>query len=1310
VLEDRPSGTPLADHTVALDPASRRVKAFEDLPRYLRWRADPGRRTESETALLAQVGEWIGQRVLGEAVGRQIVAAAPVTVRVEVPDSAEFLLFRPLELAHVDGVPLASRGDVSLVYEVGKPGPAKRPMDGWLRMLALFSLPTEASALALRRERYALTRLVRRLAARDGRAVELQVLQYGVTRDRLAEAMTAGGGPDVLHVSGHGRTGELLLEKPDGTADPVPADQLLRLLAPARERVKLAVVSACESAAGRLAETLGLLGLTEAATQAQQQADAETRPAPESGIAHRVARELDCAVVAMRYPVTDEFAIALAGELYDGLFHLDLPLDRALPRAVRTAAGDQPSLSRPAISIATPTLLGTRTAGLLLTPPGGAPLRRSMMAHFPPEPERFVGRTRVMAAASAALAPDSGHTAVLFHGMAGAGKTACALELANRHEKVFAGGLVFWQAPTRDDEFGGALANLASEMEKQLSDHGFTMVDKIATVDSLRAFLPRLSRLLADNGLLLVLDNLETLLTPEGRWRDPRWVELLAALTGHVGESRVVLTSRIRPTGLDSQVLVEPVHSLSRDESILLARELPHLRELLHTEPVPVRRSDAEVAADRATVTEVLRLVQGHPKLLELADAAAADRDKLATHLATHLAAAQAAAETHGAVLSAFFGQGESRLDADGFLDILTTWTTTTLHTLPDDARLLLQMLCLIEDDDRDSDVVEGNWADLWRRLERPGDPPDPDTLLPGLAAAALIHPDRDGDLVRYRIHPGVAEAVRAAALAELRTAVDSELAAWWRAVAVRALQREGGEHSQTVVYAGLAAAPYLMRLHEWDTAAVLLEQAGRRDQTPAAVQAALPHLRRIADITNAPDAIRVLARELARVDPAAAEPLLRDALDRAVTAQEFRTASRIGGDLANLLKDTGRLREALEVIDRMAGHTQQAGLGPWTQLLDRSQRLQLLYELGQREQVLSEVDILLNQMRVLPDQPGPNETVRPWNVREVTLTTGVFAARDLRSWQQALDLNTEVLASKQRRGAGPPEIARTLFNDYYPLLELGRLDEAEALLRDCQQEFEDHRDIPMRGMVLSARASVASRRDHLTDAVAFEKTALRLTYVQPDPRAIAVSHHNLANHLARGGADPTGQLAHRLAAAVIRHLTGMRHDLDRSVRALARELPSLSDQAQLPASVAELAAQVEQVEGVRFAALIHALALDTVTAEAALADIIHAARNLPDEPTPDLQRHLDRWEPHISALVAAVGGDQQATAAVDQLLDQLAGTDDWGALAGIMRRILAGERDAGTLLNGLDPVDTVIVRATLDRLSAADPPAGNPD
>jgi hypothetical protein len=222
-----------------------------------------------------------------------------------------------------------------------------------------------------------------------------------------------------------------------------------------------------------------------------------------------------------------------------------------------------------------------------------------------------------MAAANAALAPDSGHTAVLFHGMAGAGKTACAVELAYRHVDGFASGLVFWQAPTGQDEFGGALTGLAASLERQLGEHGFTMVDKIATLAELRAFLPRLSRLLAERGLLLVLDNLESLLTDEGSWRDPRWTELIAALTGHGGESRVVLTSRIRPAELDRRVLVQPVHALSRDESVLLARELPHLRELMHTEPSPVRQPEVE-AADRATVTEVLELVQGHPKLLEL--------------------------------------------------------------------------------------------------------------------------------------------------------------------------------------------------------------------------------------------------------------------------------------------------------------------------------------------------------------------------------------------------------------------------------------------------------------------------------------------------------------------------------------------------------------------------------------------------------------------------------------------------------------------------------------------------------------------
>ncbi|MGH3919700.1 MAG: hypothetical protein ACRDSG_11825 [Pseudonocardiaceae bacterium] len=105
-----------------LDPQASETEAFEDLYRFLRWRADPDRRVASESELVGRVGAWIGSAALGEQVGRAIVAAAPVTVRVQVPAGAEFLAFRPWELAHVGGVPLAARGDVALVYDL--PGPA----------------------------------------------------------------------------------------------------------------------------------------------------------------------------------------------------------------------------------------------------------------------------------------------------------------------------------------------------------------------------------------------------------------------------------------------------------------------------------------------------------------------------------------------------------------------------------------------------------------------------------------------------------------------------------------------------------------------------------------------------------------------------------------------------------------------------------------------------------------------------------------------------------------------------------------------------------------------------------------------------------------------------------------------------------------------------------------------------------------------------------------------------------------------------------------------------------------------------------
>ena len=107
-------------------------------------------------------------------------------MRVKVPAALDSVLLWPLELAHAGGKPLAAQGDVTLVYDIAPDAPPRRKNEvgATLRMLAVFSQPTKTSVLALRRERYALTQLIRRIV-RERAMVELQVVQYGVTRKRL---------------------------------------------------------------------------------------------------------------------------------------------------------------------------------------------------------------------------------------------------------------------------------------------------------------------------------------------------------------------------------------------------------------------------------------------------------------------------------------------------------------------------------------------------------------------------------------------------------------------------------------------------------------------------------------------------------------------------------------------------------------------------------------------------------------------------------------------------------------------------------------------------------------------------------------------------------------------------------------------------------------------------------------------------------------------------------------------------------------------------------------------------------------------
>jgi hypothetical protein len=838
-------------------------------------------------------------------------------------------------------------------------------------------------------------------------------------------------------------------------------------------------------------------------------------------VAQQLAQRLDCAALAMRYPVGDEFATDLMLALYEKLLERRQPLPAALHLALDDAL--KPEIPRPPLSPVTPILVGVRANALRLVPRVGAAEsfalpRAGLSIAFPSEPERFVGRLQPMLRASQALAGHSTRRAVLFHGMPGAGKTSCALELAHRHETGRFRGYVWHKAPEAGSDISNSLFNLMQDIQTQLDEPGLGLTTLVDQPDQFRKLtLPRLTALLKKASLLLVLDNLETLLTESDNWRDPLWGEVMAALLAHDGPSRVVLTSRRVPAGLANRakVQIEPIHALSFAESVLLARELPNLKRLF---------DDKEGVS---LLQQTLWTVQGHPKLLELAEGLGAER----ATLAARVAAAASDLGDRARVLDAFFAvgvknEGETKQTEADFVRSLQGWTAGVAGSLSATAGLLFTFVSCLEPEDRRQNVVEANWKDFLTRLgeghavaaaalaeAQEGLPAG----LAALEAAGLVgverpvvdaeqaealkelianHPELQGldpaalegmmaefasRSTTYTIHPGVAETMRAAADPTVLAAADIELGNYHRAVVLQGLKNEMEGGGRRIVDSARRAAPYLMRQERWSEASTLVQRILLRDQSPDSLAFALPLLHHVVEATaGSEEGLKIaglLARSLLMAGRTAeAEPLLRDGVTRAAAAGSFRLATVFAGDLCNLLRRTGRLEEALDVADQKAGYTRQAGMGPWSQLFDETQRLQVLAAMGRYDEVLNEVESLRPKMDALPLKSDPEESGEPWNVRETLLDTGGNAAMNSGRWKTALELNAEILEFTEARGANALEVASTRFNSYGPLLGLGRFDDARALLLHCRSVYEGERAIPDLGRVYGALADLEDR------------------------------------------------------------------------------------------------------------------------------------------------------------------------------------------------------------------------------------------
>ncbi|MER5932349.1 CHAT domain-containing protein [Streptomyces sp. NPDC002054] len=1108
------AGGLLAEHTVRLGPGDSYVEALRDLPGWLAWRAAPDDRETAEADLVAELGDWMGQELLGP-VGPALLALAPVTVRVRTAGDDDRLSHLPLDAARLNGLPLAAH-QVSLVFtapdargsmpEEETPGYAAQEPTKPPRMLAAFSLPAGSSAMLVRRERQLLLRLTTGApAGAEGRA-DLRVLQYGVTRERLAEALAADAGWDLVHLSGHGIPGGLLLEAGDGGADLVSADDLLAMVAPLTGRVRLVVLSSCSLAAAVTDRAKDALSLEDEDEDGNEDpyGDRESAGAdPWQGLAQRMARSLGCAVLAMRYPIDDTYAVALTTGLYERLLVHGIPLPRALREAVLAAAGDtDPAGTAEPVAFAAPVLLGEPAVGLRLTgdqtdrrsttgagspdpgfpdtsfPDPALPPAASPHAGLPAEPEVFVGRTAVLAQASAALRPDSDSSVVVLTGIAGSGKTTAALELAHRHADAF-DHVVWHQIQYDDPEYARSAFLLDLARRIPSLPLAFSADPGAAPLD-----LDWLTGFLRERRVLTVLDGLDRLLGSGGSLTHPGWVALLDALTGHGGPSRLVLTSRRTPlwlaeeesgeedhpgdedrfgdedrSGVDAppRTVLLPLDALSVDESALLAWELPGLGELL-------RDGDPEV---RALAVRTLSLVQGYPELLRLADAVSRTPEVLSARLD----AAEARLRARGrdaAVLADLLRRGDldAGTTAQDRVEVLRDWVSGLVGRGLNALKLPLALVAMMAEDERRARVYFGAFesapgpgdAKGWRRLG--------EILLGPPSRLGLIEVsyDDEGDPGALHMHPLVAQTVLAAVDEHTRQAATAGLLAYWLGLLQQAVEEDesGAEASAQVVLACRFVLPRVIDFGELALAGNIAESLMARDPSTATSAFLLPLLD---DLTTRArggpyeeSVVLSFARCLRLARTRAAEIRLRTLLEE--TRDRFGSPVREGlvGELAALLVGMGQLTSARLVqgdgshdgaaedheddVDDVAGTEGGGGGGRWERIAARGAELSRLNAEGRHEEALAEVDRLRAELAEAVTEPVP-EGLMGWNIREALLDQGVVAASRLKRWDRVTALNEEVLELRRLRGADARTLAVTRFHGVAAMLAVPELTAA---------------------------------------------------------------------------------------------------------------------------------------------------------------------------------------------------------------------------------------------------------------------------
>lgn len=449
---------------------------------------------------------------------------------------------------------------------------------------------------------------------------------------------------------------------------------------------------------------------------------------------------------------------------------------------------------------------------------------------------------------------------------------------------------------------------------------------------------------------------------------------------------------------------------------------------------------------------------------------------------------------------------------------------------------------------------------------------------------------------------------------------------------------------------AGRRALSYLVRARAFDRLVSFASRFITGTNDPQLLRQVTAELKAIADKVPPGKARWTLRtcladalRQAGRSDEAL--ELYAQAADDAEAAERWADVGSIYNNWANALCLVGQLDVAKQMNQRGAEAKRKAGRPLVDVFGSELQALRIDEMQGHAEQALPEIERRLEQLRTwwrhhregqpLPDAPDQDYLGRVL-VGWLDLIQSAYGT--LERWQPCLNHLEEIETVQRERGESEHAQARTRFNQYGPLLSLGRLDDAQRVLESCLTVFRKVNDHTYQAKTLGALADVWDKRGDTGQAVAVQRQALTVHNGLPDPEDRANSHHNLAIYLKK--ADQIEEPARQLLAAIVyRVVTGYQTSLMLSLHNLAIRIRQAARSGQAPYELPRLS---ELLAGPGFDALARFL-----TQRGVDRDELQAA----------IEGLVERTRQHALGPEVPAQDEAQATAAsaAEPLLEQLA-------------------------------------------------------